>query len=149
MRTTIRAFSVAGISAIALASAANAQAQSRDAQAEAQAQSSPATAPAEDGLDDIVVVAQKREERLQDVPVSVGVITGADTERLGINDLESLSSRVPNLTIAESASGNRIAMRGISSGSNRGFEQSVGMFVDGVYADARANSRCRFSMSSG
>ncbi len=134
MRTTIRAFGVAGISAIALASAANAQAQSSDAQVDGQAQSSPAAALAEDGLDDIVVVAQKREERLQDVPVSVGVITGADTERQGINDLESLSSRVPNLTIAESASGNRIAMRGISSGSNRGFEQSVGMFVDGVYA---------------
>ncbi|MBP6876463.1 MAG: TonB-dependent receptor [Phenylobacterium sp.] len=84
-------------------------------------------------LDEIVVVAQKKEERLQDVPVSVGVVQGANIERLGLANMEQLSRYVPNFTVAETGSGNRITMRGISSGTNRGFEQSVGLFNDGIY----------------
>lgn len=85
-------------------------------------------------LDDVVVVAQKREERLQDVPVAVSVVQGKRLEELGLQTFEQLSRYVPNLTVADGASGNRITVRGISSGTNRGFEQSVGLFVDGVYA---------------
>jgi iron complex outermembrane recepter protein len=86
------------------------------------------------GLDEILVVAQKRSEPLQDVPVAVGVVSGENVDRLNISNLSQLSAYVPNLTVTDTASGNRITMRGISSGTNRGFEQSVGMFVDGVYA---------------
>ena len=84
-------------------------------------------------LDEIVVVAQKKEERLQDVPVSVGVVQGANIDRLGLANMEQLSRYVPSFTVAETGSGNRITMRGISSGTNRGFEQSVGLFNDGIY----------------
>ncbi len=88
-------------------------------------------------LDDLIVVAQKREERLKDVPLAVAVIPGARIESLGIRSFEQLSRITPGLTVSEAATGNRITVRGISSGTNRGFEQSVGLFVDGVYA-ARA-----------
>lgn len=40
---------------------------------------------------------------------------------------------MPNLKITQTAIANRIAIRGIASGDNKGFEQSVAMFVDGVY----------------
>jgi outer membrane receptor protein involved in Fe transport len=85
-------------------------------------------------LDDLVVVAQKRPERLKDVPVAVSVVQGARIEALGLQSFEQLSRYVPNLTVTEAATGNRITVRGISSGTNRGFEQSVGLFVDGIYA---------------
>jgi iron complex outermembrane receptor protein len=88
----------------------------------------------DDALTDIVVVAQKRAEPLQSVPVAVGVVTGESINRLNLTSFDQLARYVPNLTVTETASGNRITLRGINSGTNRGFEQSVGLFVDGVYA---------------
>lgn len=89
-------------------------------------------------LDEILVVAQKRVERLSDVPVAVGLVQGEQLEALNLSSFEQMSRYVPSFTVAESASGNRITLRGISSGTNRGFEQSVGMFVDGIYTGRAA-----------
>ena len=48
--------------------------------------------------------------------------------------IEDLQAYVPNLTMSETGIGTNIYVRGIGSGINQGFEQSVGMYVDGVYA---------------
>lgn len=95
---------------------------------------------AEEGgsLNEILVVAQKRVERLGDVPVSVGLVQGEQLESLNLSSFEQMSHYVPAFNVAETGSGNRITMRGISSGTNRGFEQSVGMFVDGIYTGRAA-----------
>jgi outer membrane receptor protein involved in Fe transport len=85
-------------------------------------------------LDTITVTAQKRPEDLAKVPVSVNVVSGETIENLGMRRLEDLSLSVPNLTISEGSSVNMIFIRGIGSERNLGYEQSVGMFVDGVYA---------------
>jgi iron complex outermembrane recepter protein len=92
-------------------------------------------APAESqgGLDDIIVTAQKRAEGLSDVPISISAVSGKQVESYGQTNLEQISSSVPNLKITPTAIANRIAIRGIASGDNKGFEQSVAMFVDGVY----------------
>lgn len=92
-------------------------------------------APAESqgGLDDIIVTAQKRAEGLSDVPISISAVSGKQVESYGQTNLEQISSSVPNLKITQTAIANRIAIRGIASGDNKGFEQSVAMFVDGVY----------------
>lgn len=107
----------------------------------ASALASPATAfaqdaaPAEDqgGLEEIIVTAQKRAEGLSDVPISISAVSGKQIESYGQTNLEQISSSVPNLKITQTAIANRIAIRGIASGDNKGFEQSVAMFVDGVY----------------
>jgi len=93
------------------------------------------TAPAEDqgGLEEIIVTAQKRAEGLSDVPISISAVSGKQIENYGQTNLEQISSSVPNLKITQTAIANRIAIRGIASGDNKGFEQSVAMFVDGVY----------------
>ncbi len=97
------------------------------------------SAAAEDaGLNDIVVVAQKKSEKLGDVPVSVGVVSGDTLQRLNISSFSQMAREVPSFNVAEGASGNRITLRGISSGTNRGFEQSVGMFIDNIYAGRAA-----------
>ncbi|MDZ3831599.1 MAG: TonB-dependent receptor [Sphingopyxis sp.] len=92
-------------------------------------------APAQDqgGLQEIIVTAQKRAEGLSDVPISISAVSGEQVESYGQTNLEQISSSVPNLKITQTAIANRIAIRGIASGDNKGFEQSVAMFVDGVY----------------
>ncbi|NIB41778.1 TonB-dependent receptor [Pseudomaricurvus alkylphenolicus] len=85
-------------------------------------------------LEEIIITAQKREQNLQGVPVSVSAISGDQILESGIKDLTALSSYVPNLKISEGPAENGVYIRGLGSGENQGFEQSVGMFVDGVYA---------------
>lgn len=95
-----------------------------------------AAAPAaeeEGGLDEIVVTAQKRSESISRVPISIAAVSGDNIEAKGTANLEQLSSSVPNLRITQTGIANRIAIRGISSGDNKGFEQSAAMFVDGIY----------------
>ena len=87
----------------------------------------------EGGLEEIIVTAQKRAEGLSDVPISISAVTGETLEDYGHANLEAVSSSVPNLKITQTAIANRIAIRGIASGDNKGFEQSVAMFVDGIY----------------
>ena len=92
-------------------------------------------APTEEqgGLEEIIVTAQKRAEGLSDVPISISAVSGKQVENYGQTNLEHISSSVPNLKITQTAIAKRIALRGIASGDNKGFEQSVAMFVDGVY----------------
>ncbi len=85
------------------------------------------------GLEEIVVTAQKREEGLSRVPISISAVAGEAITDKGTANLEQLSASVPNLRITQTGIANRIAIRGISSGDNKGFEQSAAMFVDGIY----------------
>jgi outer membrane receptor protein involved in Fe transport len=84
-------------------------------------------------LEEIIVTAQKRVQSLQDVPISVNVMTGDKMNEAGINNIENLSAYVPNLIMSETGIGNNIYIRGIGSGINPGVEQSSAMFVDGVH----------------
>jgi outer membrane receptor protein involved in Fe transport len=84
-------------------------------------------------LEEIVVTAQQRAESLQDVPVSVAAITGDKIAASGVVDLMGLSELVPNFSINETGISTTVTIRGISSGINPGFEQSVGMYNDGVF----------------
>lgn len=92
-------------------------------------------------LPTITVTSQKREESLQDVPISVTAISGETLEDNGVTTFENLSRRTPNMQVqvAEGGPATIVGIRGIASGFNRGFEQSVGIVVDGVY-----NSRGEF-----
>ena len=84
-------------------------------------------------LEEIVVTAQQRAESLQDVPVSVAAVTAEKISDAGVVDLQGLSEFVPNFSINETGISTTITIRGISSGINPGFEQSVGMYNDGVF----------------
>lgn len=84
-------------------------------------------------LEEVIVTAQKRAESLQDVPISMTAVSGEKLDDAGITNLEQLSEFVPNLSITENAVNTIITMRGISIGSNQSFEQSVGVYVDGVH----------------
>lgn len=87
-------------------------------------------------IDEITVTAQKREQTLQETPVSVAVVTDEQIEQSQIRDAADLMTLVPSLRVAEFASSTNteFALRGIGTSSfNPGLEPSVGVFVDGVY----------------
>lgn len=95
-------------------------------------------------LEEILVTSQLRAESLQDVSVSVTAMGGDKMMEAGINKLEDLQAYVPNLTMSETGLGTNIYIRGIGSGINQGFEQSVGMYVDGVYYGRAQLARAPF-----
>lgn len=84
-------------------------------------------------LDEIIVTAQKREESIQDVPLSITHVSGDMIEEQQISALEDLSKFAANTKISNTAGKDYIYMRGLGSGGNRGFEQSVGVFLDGIH----------------
>ncbi len=84
-------------------------------------------------LEEIIVTATKKEESLQDISVSVTVVDGELIEKAAINSLQDLGRYVPNFSVSENAISTIATMRGISIGANQSFEQSVGLFVDGVH----------------
>lgn len=84
-------------------------------------------------LQEIVVTAQKRAESLQDVSVSVTALSGEQLADGAIGRLEEVTAFIPNFTLSETGIGTTIYIRGVGSGINQGFEQSVGMYFDGIY----------------
>ena len=87
-----------------------------------------------EGLEEILVTAQLREQSLQDVPISVTAITGEAIEEGGFSDVEDLSIFVPNLFMRDAFTGQSLIVRGIgTSTGNEAFEQAVAAFSDGVY----------------
>ncbi len=86
-------------------------------------------------LEEIVVTAQKREQSLADVPISINVVGGEKLDRLSIATFEELEEHVPSLIISDSPGNNQIYIRGIGTESGSlALEQSVTLFVDGIYA---------------
>jgi outer membrane receptor protein involved in Fe transport len=90
------------------------------------------TSAAAQMLEEVVVTATKREVGLQDVPIAISVMSGEAIEEKGLTSLEDLTVYMPNIQVAEGGEGMQLVIRGIGSGINYGFEQSVGTFVDGV-----------------
>ena len=84
-------------------------------------------------LEEVIVTAQQRAQSLQDVPVSVAALTAEKISDAGIVDLQGLSEMIPNFSINETGISTTVTIRGISSCINPGFEQSVGMYNDGVF----------------
>jgi iron complex outermembrane recepter protein len=85
---------------------------------------------------EIVVTAQKREQRLQDVPISVTAISSQTLQDMGVRDIKELTLLTPGLTVTSSSNESLTTarLRGIGTvGDNPGLESSVGVVIDGVY----------------
>ena len=86
-------------------------------------------ATGQSAIDEIIVTANKREQKLSDVPMSISALTGKDLEAQGVTDLQSLSLAVPGLFVSESGSfQRRLSIRGI--GNNFGSASLIGMYID-------------------
>lgn len=89
----------------------------------------------------IVITASKREQTLQDTPISVSVTTSETLERAEIRDLIDLQTVTPSLRVSQlqSSANTTFIIRGFGNGANNfGIEPSVGVFIDGVYRSRSA-----------
>jgi len=84
-------------------------------------------------LEVIMVTAQKRVQNVKEVPISMSAINQEKLMEANISNTEELSSYIANFSVSESGQGYNVIMRGLGSGPNQGFEQTVGTFVDGIY----------------
>jgi len=93
-------------------------------------------------LEEIVVIAQLREENIQDVPVAVTAVSGTFLEDNSIKDVQELMWSVPSLVVGtnQSSGTGNFSIRGIGTGAqNFGLESSVGLYIDGVYRARQAS----------
>ena len=81
----------------------------------------------------IIVTAQRRPERAEDVPISLTARSGEELERLQATDTTSLERVVPSLVMTRTSVFAQPFLRGVGKRSNLGVENSVATYVDGVY----------------
>ena len=93
-------------------------------------------------LEEIIVTAQKREQSIQDVPISINAVTAETFTDYNIDSFNEFE--FPGMITTEGGRTNMVAMRGIRSGENSGFEQSVPFFIDGMYLGRARATRIGF-----
>lgn len=87
---------------------------------------------AEDKLEEVIVTAQKRSERLQDVPIQVDVFTSQSIADAGIRSTSDFVSYVPNMTFdrADTYRNSFVVIRGLAQVTNA--DPPIAVVVDGV-----------------
>lgn len=97
------------------------------------AQSAPAGEQATN-VDEVIVTARKREERLFDVPVAVTAVTADTIESRQLTSVRDVAAITPGLNINSDAAGRAfISIRGIGTTLLDSVQPGVGIFVDGIY----------------
>ena len=91
--------------------------------------------PSEEDIEEIVVTATKRSERIQDVPISVAAKTGQEIANTGIQGIEDLALGFAGMSIQNLGPGqSQVAMRGVSAGQivrdQPGVKEQVGIYMD-------------------
>ena len=103
------------------------------AQQQGAAQGSPAASSSE-GLTEIVVTAQRREERLQDVPISIIALNSQQLTDAHITDLAGIMQLAPAVRFDAQGPWSQVTIRGVgTSVVTTGSSASVGIYVDGFF----------------
>lgn len=89
-------------------------------------------------LEEIIVTAERREADLQDVPISVAVLSGERLAELNISDPQALADFTPNLSIGDgtgrSAGGMMVSIRGVNEARvSPALDPAVGIYIDDIY----------------
>lgn len=100
-------------------------------------------------LEEILVTAQRREQNIQDVPISLTALSSSAIETNRIQSMADLSGVTPNLTIRPGAGGGRnpqYSMRGIYTyGSGLGTDKGVSFYMDDVYLQTATGAIFEFA----
>lgn len=94
----------------------------------AQSDFSASKTEADSTLEEIIVTAQKREERLIDVPISIVALSSAELQKRKITGIDKLASAIPGLMVSQGVSGRTITLRGVSN--LFGGASLIGMYLD-------------------
>lgn len=85
-------------------------------------------------LEEVVVTAQRREQRLEEVPLSIVPLRAEDLERAGVTNMHNLGEITPGVQINHAGAFSQPAIRGVSSlTTGNGVENNVALYVDGFY----------------
>lgn len=95
---------------------------------------SPDAVDERDGIQDIVVTAQKREQALNDVPLSITAASGEQLANVGVTDVSALAKLVPGFSYTESAYATPVfTLRGIGFyDTSLGAKPTVSVYIDQV-----------------
>jgi iron complex outermembrane receptor protein len=89
------------------------------------------------GVEEVVVTAQKREQKLQETPIAITALTASTIDDLDIKNVVDMAGIAPNVMLVETPSNNTsatIAMRGgVTINPAITWEPTVGVYLDGVY----------------
>src|ERR1700751_1321293 len=86
--------------------------------ASAQEQTPSTTESTSEGIAEVIVTAQRRTEKMQDVPISMQALTGQTLQQLNVQTFDDYLKDLPNVTSASNGPGqNEVFMRGLSAGS--------------------------------
>ena len=97
------------------------------------------------GIDEIVVTAQRREENLQDVPISVSAFGAKQIEEKGLTEISRLEGLVPGFTFGRSGADARPAIRGVRTESvDVNADTTIGLFIDGIYQSRSSQATLGF-----
>jgi len=87
-----------------------------------------------EGLDEIVVTAQRREENLQRTALAVSAVTGDDLTKSGITETSNLGRLVPSLVVQPTGGTTSFFLRGVGTNSQNSFsENAVAFNFNGIY----------------
>jgi iron complex outermembrane recepter protein len=96
--------------------------------------STQATSPTSGAIGDIVVTAQRREERLHDVPITVNTASSQQLDRAGVATVRDLGRVVSGFTLSGQGFQSQPAIRGVSTFVSDGTGSSPNaLYIDGVY----------------
>lgn len=84
-------------------------------------------------LEEVIVTAQKREENLMDVPISVNAFSADQLDARGAVDARDLPQVTPGMTVTDQVGYTVTYIRGVGSDSFLAGESSVATYIDGVY----------------
>ncbi|GAB3114615.1 TonB-dependent receptor [Aestuariicella hydrocarbonica] len=86
-------------------------------------------------LEEVIITAQKRDESLSDVPISISVMDQESLDNYQVDDLFDLANFIPGMVFSRAPDdGLVLSFRGVASVSrNQAYEQAVGVFLDGVF----------------
>jgi len=88
-------------------------------------------------LEEVIVTAEKREQLLQDVPISITAFNNDALAKLGVYDIKGLASKIPNVVINEFTGASttiRLFIRGVGQNDVQVTQDpSVALYMDGVY----------------
>ena len=87
----------------------------------------PSTTASSDAIAEIVVTAQRREENIQNVPITITALTAETIKQLNVTTFDDFVKYVPNVTAASLGPGqSNIYMRGLSTGGGNAGVQGGG-----------------------
>lgn len=96
-------------------------------------------------LEEIVVTAQRREQSLQEVPISIDAYTGEDVRKQGFRDLEALASMTPGIIASPQQDQTIIMIRGFgTTGNALTVEQAAPIFMDGIHFGRMAQAKLAY-----